>query len=139
MLAAAPRRARAGGFAEAVPGVRSAALSGGRTLACISWGRLLEKLGQAVELAGDARGRGDLAQLAGLVAWRSRSGWLPVQPGDLPDTVGRQLASIGEIVLSAANAVSVAKVRNGSSDTGPGRRRTTPGGRWLWAGIWLEG
>lgn len=56
-----------GGVAEAVPGVRSAALSGGRTLACISWARLLENLGQAVELAGDARGRGDLAQLAGLV------------------------------------------------------------------------
>lgn len=128
-----------GGSSLDVPGVRSAVLPGGRTLAIISWWRLLEVLGQAVELAGDLRARGDLEQLAGLVTWRSRNGWLPVQPGDLPDTAGRQLAGIGQVLLSAASFASAAKVRNGSGDNGPGRWLKTAGGRWFWAGVWLKG
>lgn len=125
--------------AGSMPGVRSVQLADGRTLAIISWTGLLNSLGHAVELAGDNRARGDLQQLAGLVAWRSRSGWLPVQPQDLPDTTGRQLAGIGEVILSAASAASSASVRNGSSDAGPGRWLKTSGGRWMWAGIWLKG
>lgn len=135
-----------GGFEDAavvhsgtVEGVRSVALPGGRTLAVISWRRLLDVLAQAIELAGDARARSDLDQLDGLVRWRSRSGWLPVQPSDLPDTAGRQLAGIGEVVLSATSAASSEKVRNGSSDGGPGRWLKTAGGRWFWAGLWLKG
>ena len=123
----------------ATEGVRAATVSGGRTLAVISWKRLLEVLGQAVELAGDSRARGDLEQLAGLVAWRSRTGWLPVQPGDLPETVGRQLAGITEVVLAAAAEVSSVKVRQGNNDMGPGRWLTTAGGGWLWVGVWLRG
>lgn len=134
---AATASTHAGG-AEPANGVRSVPLAGDRTLAIISWCQLLDTR-QPLELAGDARGRGDLEQVAGLVAWRTRSGWLPVQPDDLPDTAGRQLAGISEVVLSAASAASSAKVRNGSTDTGPGRWLKTPSGRWPWAGIWLKG
>lgn len=122
-----------------VEGVRYASLPKQRTLAVISWGRLLDVLGRAVELAGDARARGDLEQLAGLVAWRSRSGWLPVQPGDLPDTAGRQLAGITRVMVQAAAAVSSVKVRQGNTDMGSGRWLTTPAGGWFWVGVWLEG
>lgn len=118
---------------------RSAGLPDGRRLAVISWARLLDLLANGIDLAGDSRARGDLEQLAGLVAWRSRTGWLPTQPGDLTDTTGRQLASISEVVLSAASAASSGKVRNGSGDNGPGRWMQTPGGRWFWVGVWLKG
>lgn len=107
-------------------------------MAAVSWPRLLGALRDGVELAGDAPARADLAQLDGLVRWRTRTGWLPVAAGDLPDTAGRQLAGIRDAVLRATAEVSAAKVRNGSGDAGPGRWFKTSGGRWMWAGLWLS-
>ncbi len=113
-------------------------LGDGRVLAAVTWPRLLSVLRQAVELSGDTSDRSDLEQLDGLVRWRTRTGWLPLAAGDLPDTAGRQLAGVRNAVLRAASQVSAAKVRNGSGDGGPGRWFKTPGGRWLWAGFWLN-
>lgn len=112
-------------------------LGDGRILAAVTWPRLLGALRQGVELTGDTAARADLDQLDGLVRWRTRTGWLPLAAGDLPDTAGRQLAGVRDAVLRATAEVSAAKVRNGSGDGGPGRWFKTPGGRWMWAGLWL--
>ncbi len=127
--------------ASAVPvegGLLTHPLGDGRVVAAITWAGLLGLLQHAVDVGRDARGKGDLVQLAGLVSWRSRTGWTPLLPGDLPETSGRQLRGLRECVVKAATQVSAQKIRNGTSDGGPGRYLRTGGGRWIWIGLWFS-
>ena len=89
----------------------------------------------AVTEAGDLEVLNDIKQLEGLVTWRTREQWVPVVPGDLPDRCGRQLAALRDAVIDAVRGTTTGKSRNGTSDFGPGRYLTTPGGRTLWAGL----
>ncbi len=118
-------------------GVLSHALSDKRLLAGISWDGLLDMLQHAIEVAGDIPAKADLEQLRGLVRWRTRTGWVPLTPGDLPDTAGRQLRVLRDCALQAAKTVSVQKVRNGTGDWGPGRYAKTSSGRWMYVGVSL--
>jgi hypothetical protein len=114
-------------------------LPDGRVLAAVSWRSLIEILRHPMESANDKKGLGDLAQIEGLVNWRSRTGWTPLLPGDLPERAGRQLAALRDSLLAAAAQASGEKVKNGSSDSGPGRWISSPAGRWFWTGIWFPG
>lgn len=109
----------------------------GNRLAATSWEHLLPVLRHALAVAGDTAALEDLAQLEGLVAWRGRVGWTPLAPGDLPVRAGRQISELIPAVLGAAQAVSVAKLRNGSADQGPGRYLTTGSGHTIWAGLYM--
>jgi hypothetical protein len=109
----------------------------GHVLAVLSWESLLHRLTASVGKFGDAAGEAELAQIRGLVEWRTRVGWTPLVPGDLPQRAGRQLASLTEIVKSASAAVSSTKTRNGGGDGGPGRYIKTPSGKSLWFGVWF--
>jgi hypothetical protein len=110
-------------------------VTAGRTLAVVPWGTLLSRLETAVTDADDVASRADLRQLSGLVAWRSRSGWVPIVPGDLPERAGRQIVGLRDAVIKAAQDVSTLKTRNGTGDNGPGRWITTRDGKSIWVGI----
>lgn len=56
----------------------------GHVLAVLSWESLLNRLSASVGKFGDAAGEAELAQIRGLVEWRTRVGWTPLVPGDLP-------------------------------------------------------
>jgi hypothetical protein len=96
---------------------------------------LLSRLDTALVDAHDAASRADLRQLVGLVEWRSRSGWVPVVAGDLPERTGRQLVGLRNAVIRAAAAATGGKFLNGTADNGPGRWISTAGGRSMWVGI----
>jgi hypothetical protein len=93
----------------------------------------------SIENTSEIDALGDLAQIEGLVEWRTRTGWTPLVPGDLPDRAGRQLTALRDSVLVAANLASDNRVRNGSGDYGPGRWVQTSGGQTFWTGLWLRG
>jgi hypothetical protein len=107
----------------------------GRTLAMVSWATLLSRIDTALVDAHDVAARADLHQLVGLVEWRSRSGWVPVVPGDLPERTGRQLVGLRDAVIRAAAKATGGKFLNGTADNGPGRWISTAGGRSMWVGI----
>ncbi|MFC7491104.1 MULTISPECIES: hypothetical protein [unclassified Knoellia] len=108
------------------------------TLAVMSWESLLTRIEAAVVKHGDAPGQAELGQLRGLVQWRSRAGWVPLAPDDLPQRVGRQLDALTETVRSASARASSAKIRNGTADGGFGRHISTPSGKSIWVGIWMK-
>ena len=87
--------------------------------------------------AGDQAGAGQLAELAGLVRWRTRTGWNPLVQADLPQRTGRQLVALTDMIRTAATRVSTQKIRNGTADGGPGRYLRTPAKESLWVGIWF--
>jgi hypothetical protein len=119
-------------------GIASMALpADGHVLAVLSWESLLNRLFAAVGKFGDTAGEAELEQLRGVVEWRTRVGWSPLVPGDLPQRAGRQLASLTEIVKSASAVVSSTKTRNGGGDGGPGRYIKTPYGKSIWFGVWF--
>jgi hypothetical protein len=109
----------------------------GHVLGVLSWESLLNRLSASLGKFGDAAGEAELAQIRGLVEWRTRTGWTPLVPGDLPQRTGRQLASLTDIVKSASTTVSSAKARHGGGDGGPGRYIKTPSGKSLWFGVWF--
>ena len=109
----------------------------GHVLAVLSWESLLNRLSASVGKFGDVPGEAELAQIRGLVEWRTRVGWTPLVSGDLPQRVGRQLTSLTEIVKSASVAVSATKTGNGDGDGGPGRYIKTPSGKSIWFGVWF--
>jgi hypothetical protein len=92
----------------------------GRVLAAISWRTLLETLRHTLEAGADTTALGDLSQIEGLVDWRSRTGWTPLIPGDLPERTGRQLTALRDCARNAAAQASSQTARNGSSDSGRG-------------------
>lgn len=107
-----------------------------RVVAATSWTALLDRLRQAMESAHETSNLGDLEQIQGLVNWRTRTGWTPLVPGDLPDRAGRQLSALLDSLLRAAWLASSGKPasRVGAS----GRYLYSPGGREYWAGLRLE-
>lgn len=109
----------------------------GHTVATYSWERLLLVLQAAMEASAEEDNLEDLAQIRGLVSWRTRIGWTPLLPGDLPVRAGRQLAALIPTLGAAAEAYSVAKPTGGSGDFGTGRYVSTPGGARLWVGLWF--
>lgn len=111
--------------------------SAGHVLAVTSWQSLLNRMQASISKRGETGADAELAQIRGLVEWRSRTGWTPPLPGDLPQRAGSQLAALTQVVKSAAGDVSVKTPRNGSADGGPGRHVTTPAGKSLWVGIWF--
>lgn len=110
----------------------------GQTLAVVSWDALLNQIGSALEKTGDPTGAGELAQIRGLVEWRSRTGWAPLVSDDLPQRAGRQLLALTDLVRSVSSRASVGRVRNGTADGGPGRHLTTPSGKSLWLGVYYS-
>lgn len=119
------------------PHVRSHVLSSTHTIAAITWSRLLQRLEHSLMAAVEADNIADLRQLQGLVEWRTRGGWVPVQPEDLPMRVGRQLDALARLVCAAASESSVGTARYGSSDVGPGRYVTSARNNKYWVGIWF--
>lgn len=109
----------------------------GHVLAIVSWQSLLNRVGTATAKMGDVAGQAELSQLAGLVDWRTRTGWSPIAPGDLQQRTGRQLASLTDVVKASSTAVSATKTRHGGGDGGPGRYMKTPLGKSIWFGIWF--
>ncbi|MEI5671852.1 MULTISPECIES: hypothetical protein [unclassified Nocardioides] len=107
-------------------------------LAVVSWESLLNRLSSDLSLDGDRGGAAELAQIAGLVKWRTSTGWIPVMQEDLPPRVGRQLQSLTEVIKAVCSRASSKKVRNGSADGGFGRHITTPSGKSMWVGTWLN-
>ncbi len=116
-------------------GPRRLATPEGHIVAILAWTKLLDQF--ASTLSGTAA-EGDLAQLRGLVDWRSSTQWIPILRDDLSDRVGRQLAALSQMVLRAAKAALTVKTRAGTTDWGPGRYLTTPGGREFWVGVWYK-
>lgn len=124
---------------EVDAGVKSMPLQvTGHVLAVMSWESLLSRLGAAATEGADTAAEAELAQIRGLVDWRTSVGWMPLTPGDLPQRVGRQLQGVSEVLKSVAMQVSAKTVRNGSGDLGFGRYIATPAGKSLWVGIWLS-
>ena len=109
----------------------------GHTLAVVSWETLLNRMTASFVDAGDQAGAGQLAELTGLVTWRSRTGWNPLVEEDLPQRTGRQLVSLIDMIKTAATRVSKKKIRNGTADGGPGRYLRTPANKSLWVGVWF--
>lgn len=115
-------------------------LDDGRVVAAISWSRLLGVVRQALEAVPETDALGELAQIQGLVEWRTRVGWTPLVPGDLPERAGRQLTALRDCVLQAAGEASQKVGRtptNGTGDWGPGRYIASAAGRPYWAGLSL--
>lgn len=110
----------------------------GNVLAATSWQYLLGVMKEAMGIADEEENLHDVAQIQGLVEWRSRVGWTPLLPGDLPTRTGRQLSALVDALLGAASGVSAAKATPGSGDSGAGRYVTSPGGRTVWIGMWLS-
>lgn len=110
----------------------------GNVIAATSWQHLIAVMKEAMGVADERDNLHDLAQIQGLVEWRSRVGWTPLLPGDLPIRTGRQLSALVDVLLGAAAAVSSARATSGSSDSGAGRYVTSPGGRVVWVGIWTS-
>jgi len=110
----------------------------GRVVAAISWERLLGRLHSAVDSEPVLEGASDLIQLDGLVRQRIHAGWIPQTHEDLPPRVGRQLDGLKRAARTAAERVTLGKVRNGSNDWGPARWVTNAaGGKVFWVGIRL--
>jgi hypothetical protein len=110
----------------------------GHALAVVSWGSLLNRMTAAVEKVGDAAGAAEVAQIRGLVEWRTTVGWVPLVPDDLPQRVGRQLQGIADVIKSVCLRASSSKIRNGTADGGFGRHISTPSGKSIWVGIWYH-
>lgn len=136
-----------GGSPEPLPLAESAVDAGtatmplgasGHALAVLSWESLLNRLSAAVAKFGDASGAEELAQIRGLVEWRTAVGWVPLLPEDLPPRVGRQLDAIADSLKVVCSRASSTRMRNGSADGGFGRHITTPSGKSIWVGTWLR-
>lgn len=112
--------------------------SAGHVLAVLSWDCILNRMQVGLESQLDTSGLAELAQIRGLVDWRTRTGWSPIVPGDLPQRTGRQLTAITEMIKSVCAQASSKKVRNGTGDGGPGRYITSPSGKSLWVGAWFS-
>jgi len=123
----------AGAMVVGEPGPRRLTTVEGHVVTVLAWTTLLDLLAAALV---DTPAAGDLAQLGGLVEWRSATQWIPILPDDLTDRVGRQIAGLSQMVLRAANAALPSKAAAGTTDEGPGRYLTSPGGRQFWVGIW---
>ena len=106
-----------------------------RVVAATSWTAFLERLRQAMDSADEVGNLGDLEQIQGLVNWRSRTGWTPLVPGDLPDRTGRQLSALLDSLLRATWNASSGKPSNAGAF---GRYLYSPGGREYWAGLRLN-
>lgn len=123
-------------------GVQSMPLSTtGHVLAAMSWETLLHRMDAAMAKQGDTEGLAELAQLRGLVQWRTAVGWVPLAPEDLPQRVGRQLHAVHTVMKSVAQqvaATSKGKTRNGSGDNGFGRHVSTASGKSIWFGTWTS-
>jgi hypothetical protein len=130
-------------------------LAGGRVVAAMSWENLVSRLHAALDGGGEATAAADLAQLDGLVQAQTRTGWIPLATGDLPDRVGPQLVGLRDAAVSVSLLMSKKKVTNATQDIGPGRWITTSSGRayrvglhfaaWaslgmtpLWATVWSD-
>jgi hypothetical protein len=59
-------------------------LPGGRVLAAVSWTQLLAAMRLSMESASETDALGDLTQIEGLVAWRTRTGWPPYYQATCP-------------------------------------------------------
>ncbi|GAA5142383.1 hypothetical protein GCM10023340_05760 [Nocardioides marinquilinus] len=110
----------------------------GHVLAVMSWEVLLNRLAQSADDHGDNQARAEVDQLRSLVEWRTSVGWTPLLPDDLPQRVGRQLATLADSLRAVCGRVSDAKIRNGTADGGFGRYIKTPSGKWLWVGLWTN-
>ena len=110
----------------------------GHVLAVMSWDYFLNRLAAAADSREDRDAAGELAQIRGLVEWRSRSGWSPLLPEDLPQRAGRQLSELVSLIRSVSVEASHRKTRPGSADSGPGRYLTTSGGQSIWLGVWFS-
>jgi hypothetical protein len=104
-----------------------ALLDGQKVLAAISWQFLLSRVRRAMEQALEHENLADLVQIEGLVAWRTRAGWVPLLDGDLPETAGRQLSGVIHAALNAAQRASAQRISQGSGDQGAGRYIWTRG------------
>lgn len=123
--------------ADADAGIVHAPIAGtSHVIAVVSWESLLHRLEAATTKYGDTEGSSELAQVKGLVKWRTNAGWVPLAPDDLPQRVGRQLRSLVEVLKSVCGRASQGKTRNGSGDGGFGRYITTPSGKTIWVGLW---
>ncbi|MGO4664537.1 hypothetical protein AB4Z14_21980 [Terrabacter sp. 2TAF16] len=118
--------------------VQTFVLASGNVLAATSWQYVLAVMREAMGVANEEENLHDVAQIQGLVEWRSRVGWTPLLPGDLPARTGRQLSALVDALLGAASGISAAKATSGSGDAGAGRYVTSPGGRTVWIGMWLS-
>ncbi len=112
-------------------------LPDGRTLAAITWEALIKRLSTVIARRGETVAAAELDQIEGLVRWRSRTGWTPLVPGDLPQRTGRQLEELTDALRGACAKATAKKLRNGSADGGPGRYVTTTTGKSFWVGIWF--
>lgn len=101
----------------------------GHTIATYSWERLLAVLQAAMEAAAETDNLEDLAQIRGLVSWRTRIGWTPLLPGDLPVRAGRQLAALIPTLGAAAEAYSVANPPAARATSAPAATSPHPAGR----------
>lgn len=123
-------------------GVVSMPLAGfEHVLAALSWESLLSRMEAAMAKMGDTVGSAELAQIRGLVTWRTSTGWIPLAPDDLPQRVARQLGGINAVLRAVAQRVAAeagTKPRNGSGDGGFGRHVTTASGKPIWIGTWLR-
>lgn len=114
------------------------AIGDGRVVSAISWESLLERLHKALDTGQNSLAASDLLQLEGLVRQRIHAGWIPEMQDDLPARVGRQLDGLKRAAHTAAERVSLGKVRHGSNDWGPARWVTSVnGGKLFWVGVRL--
>lgn len=123
-------------------GLVSLPLNGaGHAVAALSWESLLNRMDAAMAKVGDTAGAAELAQIRGLVTWRTRTGWVPLAPGDLPQRVARQLSGVNRVLKAVAQRVAKeasTKTSNGSADGGFGRYIKTATGKSIWMGTYLD-
>lgn len=110
----------------------------GHVLAVMSWDYFLNRLSAALDSREERNAAGELAQIRGLVQWRSRTGWSPLLPDDLTQRTGRQLSELVSLIRTVSVEASHRKTRPGSADSGPGRYLATPGGKSIWFGVWFS-
>lgn len=110
----------------------------GHVLAVVSWESMLHRLRTVVEGAGDVSGAAELEQIAGLVQWRTSAGWVPVMPEDLPPRVGRQLQALTETLKTVCARSSTTKIKRSGAEGGVGHKISTPSGKEIWIGVWLN-
>jgi hypothetical protein len=114
-------------------------LPDGRAVAIVSWPTVLGRLASAAKDSGDAAFLCDVAQLDGLVRWRTRHQWTPIAAGDLSSRIARQIDGLRRCIVDAAKAARTSGARvegGGTTDSGTGRWIETPGRLRIWVGIW---
>ncbi len=112
-------------------------LASGHVLAAMSWEALFTRLSASMDRHREPEAQGDLEQIQGLVAWRSRTGWTPLAPDDLPQRAGRQLEALALTIKRAAVRVSASPPRRVTGEGGPGRYVSTQTGKSFWVGLWF--